>query len=186
MNRGWIMVAAALVSIGTPRVAAALSLEEGEAQSACCDPAWTVQIDPLTAALGFPHVLFERAISDHFSIYLGPHARLYDSIFSSDEREPYYGFGAEGGVRWFGTGGAPEGWWIGARLVGAALTTEVTGEREWGPGGYASLLGGYTAIIDGWFVLSGAAGGQYLHYTIEGLGPKRFFIALHTALGVAF
>ena len=174
MGRGWAVFAGVLASCWAPGTAMAQAVPEMDGISeepACCDPAWTVQIDPLTAALGFPHVLFERVISDHVSVYLGPHMRLYDSIFS-DEREPYQGFGAEGGVRWFVLGGAPGGWWLGARLVGAALTTDVSGDRTWSPGGYASLLGGYTAIIDGWFVLSGAVGGQYLNYTVEGLRPQ--------------
>lgn len=48
------------------------------------------------------------------------------------------------------------------------------------------MLGGYTFILDEWFVLSLGTGIQYLHYRVAGLGPKTVAPALHTAVGVAF
>lgn len=151
------------------------------APAAAQAPQWTVQVDPLTAALGFAHVQIERALSPRWSLYAGPHLRLYDSLLA-DTREDYTGFGVELGLRWFFSPSAPEGWWLCARGVGAALQ----GPTEAAPGGYVSALGGYTWIIDGRWVLAGGAGVQYLHYTVEGLGPRGVFPALHTALGVAF
>lgn len=142
-------------------------------------PAWTLQVDPLTTALGYVHLQIERRVAPHWSVYIGPHLRLFSPPFG--EAEDYRGYGLELGLRYFFQGTAPEGWWVGIRGVLAALRTENTRR----PGGYASALGGYTAIF-GHFVLSGGIGIQYLHYTIEGLGPKRVFVALHTALGVAF
>ena len=146
-------------------------------------PAWTVQVDPLTAALGFAHVQVERALAPRWSLYLGPHLRLYDTLLA-DTQEPYRGYGVEAGVRWFWRGTAPEGGWACVRGVGAALHT-TDGSDLRGPGGYISALGGYTAILGGRWVLSGGAGVQYLHYQIDGLGPAGVFPALHTALGVA-
>jgi hypothetical protein len=33
---------------------------------------WTIQVDPLTTALGLVHVQIEYALSDHWSVYAGP------------------------------------------------------------------------------------------------------------------
>ncbi len=148
-------------------------------------PKWTAVIDPLTFALGFAHVQIERTLTPHLSVYLGPHARLFNSLLA-DEKEDFLGFGLEAGVRYFFSPTAPEGAWIGVRGVAAWLTTDVTGETTTALGGYGSALVGYTWLPTEWLVLSGGAGGQYLHYTIAGLGPKMFFVALHTAAGVAF
>ncbi len=144
---------------------------------------WTVQVDPLTAALGYPHLQVERALSPRWSLYAGPHLRLYDGVLSQ-EHQPYVGYGAESAVRWFWAGEAPKGGWLLARGVIALLHRTDTGDR--GPGGYGSILVGYTGILGEHLVLSGGAGGQYLHYTIGGLGAAGFFPALHTAIGVAF
>jgi hypothetical protein len=145
---------------------------------------WTIQVDPLTAALGFAHVQVERALAPHFSVYAGPHMRLYDSILS-DDVEPYRGYGVEAGARWFWAGRAPAGGWLSARGVGATLRT-TDGSDLRGPGGYGSMLCGYTGIIKDRWVLSGGAGAQYIAYQIGGYGPRGVFPALHTAVGVAF
>jgi hypothetical protein len=144
-------------------------------------PAWTVQVDPLTTALGFAHVQIERAVSPHASVYVGPHLRLFNNLLD-DKDEDYTGYGVEVGLRWFFAPEAPQGWWVGVRGVAAYLQ----GPTEDVPGGYVSALGGYTWIHDGWLVLAGGLGVQYLHYTVEGLGPKGVLPAAHTALGVAF
>ena len=144
-------------------------------------PAWTIQVDPLTTALGFVHVQLERAISPHWSVYAGPHLRLYDSVLS-DTSEPYKGYGVELGARWFYAGRAPEGLWVGARAVGAWAVGPSSGS----PAGYVSALGGYTLIVAKRLVLSGGLGAQYLHYRVDGLGPRGVFPALHTAVGLAF
>lgn len=146
---------------------------------------WTIQVDPLTTALGFVHVQVERALTPELSLYVGPHARLFDSLLA-DDKEDFLGFGLEAGLRYFFAGTAPEGGWVGVRGVAAYLTAEADDTSEAALGGYGSALVGYTWIPMGWLVLSGGAGGQYLHYRIAGLGPKGFFPALHTAVGVAF
>lgn len=144
----------------------------------------TIQFDPLTAALGFLHMQFEHAPTPHFSYYVGPHMRLYDSLLSND-REPYKGLGLEVGLRYFFRDQAPEGLWIGTRGVLAAQWTPLQTEVE--PAGYVSALGGYTWISDEYgFVLSGGVGVQYIHYQIAGMGPRGIYPALHTAFGTAF
>ena len=143
-------------------------------------PNWTVQVDPLTTVLGFVHVQVERAIGDHFSIYAGPHLRLFSSPFS--DAEDFTGIGAELGVRWYMLGGAPKGWWALLRGVGAHLYTD----DNTALGGYVSGLGGYTWILWDRLVLAAGAGVQYLHYTIDDLGPSGIAPAAHTTVGFAF
>ncbi len=146
---------------------------------------WTIQLDPLTTAIGFVHLQVERSLGSSFSLYLSPHARFFNGILTEGD-EPFLGLGVEGGVRWFFTGDAPEGGWVLVRGVAAHLSTdEPTSQTAFG--GYISALVGYTAILDSGLVLSGGAGAQYLNYRIAGFGPdKGPLIALHTAIGWAF
>lgn len=143
-------------------------------------PTWTVQVDPLTTYLGYVHLQIEHAFTPHFSLYAGPHLRLFNA--PGVEPEDYKGYGVELGARWYPFGTAPEGFWTLVRGVGARISTDTNATF----GGYVSGLAGYTAIFADTFVLSGGAGIQYLHYHIDGLGPKRVFIALHTSVGFAF
>lgn len=147
-------------------------------------PDWTVTVDPLTFAIGYAHVQVERRLGHHASIYVGPHARLYDGILT-EEPEAFLGFGGEVGVRAFPFGRAPEGAWVMGRQVVARLhTTDDSADPK--VGGYSSVLLGYTGVLGRHFVLSGGAGFNYLYYDIGDYGPSGPFIALHTNLGVAF
>ncbi len=151
-------------------------------------PQWTVQVDPLTTALGFVHVQVERALAPQWSVYVGPHLRLFDSPLLSEqegvseEAKDFKGYGLEAGLRWFFEPTAPQGWWLQVRGVGAYLV----GPNETGAGGYASALGGHTWILGDVFVLAAGLGGQYLHYQVEGAGPKGVLPAAHTTFGFAF
>ncbi len=147
-------------------------------------PRWTVQVDPLTTALGFVHVQVERAFGKRLSVYVGPHLRLFDSLLE-DKTEAYTGVGVEVGVRFFPFGRAPSGLWAGIRGVGARLSTDQQGGQS-GAGGYGSALVGYTLILRDRWVLAGGLGVQYLRYRVAGMGPRGVFPAAHTTLGVAF
>lgn len=93
-------------------------------------PRWTVQVDPLTAALGFAHVQVERALTAHVSLYAGPHLRLYDGILD-DVNGSYRDLGVEAAVRVFPWGEAPVGPWVQVRGVLAGLaTTDGTDLRD--------------------------------------------------------
>lgn len=146
---------------------------------------WTITVDPLTTALGFAHIQIERRLSSNWSVYSGPNMRLFDSLLSNSV-EPYHGYGAEVGVRWFPLGGAPEGLWLVGRGVGARMVTLDPEEPLRGWGGYGSGLIGYTWLPFGWLALSGGAGVQYLRYGIDGFGTEGILPALHTAVGIAF
>lgn len=163
---------------------ATLALALGAAGRASAEPDWTVQVDPLTALLGFTHVQVERRIGDHASVYLGPSLRLYSSPLL--QREDYLGLGGEAGVRWYVLGTSPRGWWGLVRGVAARLSTEVDGTTRTAPGGYASVLGGYTWILGDFFVLSAGAGVQYFAYTVADVGLSGVLPALHTTFGFAF
>jgi hypothetical protein len=144
-------------------------------------PRWTLQVDPLTTALGFVHVQVERALASHVSVYLGPSVRLFDPL----EKSPghYRGYGAEAGLRVFFAGEAPRGAWGEVRGVVASLHGEAGATAL---GGYGSVLGGYTWIVDERWVFALGAGVQYLHYRVGELGPVGFLPAAHTTVGLAF
>lgn len=148
-------------------------------------PNWTLQVDPLTTALGFVHLQLERALGERASVYLGPHLRLFNGI-TSDAEDDFQGLGVELGLRFFFTGRAPEGAWAMTRTVTAQVTTDATGETQTSFGGYTSVLGGYTWIVDRWLVLSAGAGVQYIYYTVGEQGIEGVLPALHTAAGFAF
>jgi hypothetical protein len=146
-------------------------------------PAWTVQVDPLTTALGFVHVQIERRLSPRFSVYAGPHARLFSGILAEDG-EDHTGVGVEAGARWFflAHDHAPAGSW--AQVRGMIARVSLDGASE--PGGYASVLVGYTHIAARRWVLSGGLGVQYIHYAVGDVGTEGVLPAAHTTVGVAF
>lgn len=146
-------------------------------------PAWTVSVDPLTFALGFAHVQVERALAPRFSLYAGPSLRLYDSLLG-EPRGPYRGYGAEAGLRWFFVGRAPEGGWLMARGVLAAVVANGGGEVA--PGGYTSALVGYTWVAEGGLVLAGGLGASWFDYGVGGVGIHGVLPAAHTNVGWAF
>ena len=145
-------------------------------------PQWTVQVDPLTTALGFVHVQVERALSPQWSVYAGPHLRVFDSLLT-EENLKMKGVGVEAGLRHFWRGEAPAGPWVQVRGVLARVKAD---SGTTALGGYGSALVGYTAIFDGRWVLAAGIGAQYLHYAVEGRGPKGLFPAAHSTIGFAF
>ena len=156
----------------------------GSESTAASPYAWTLQIDPLTTALGFAHIQVERALTPNFSIYVGPSLRLYSSVFD-EEPSPFVGIGAEVGLRYFFKPSAPQGLWVQVRGVIARLSSDEQGGKT-GMGGYGSALVGYTWIFGGRWVLAAGAGVNYLQYTIAGMGTEGLLPAAHTTFGVAF
>ncbi|MFN3201182.1 MAG: hypothetical protein ACE366_22470 [Bradymonadia bacterium] len=143
-------------------------------------PTWTLQVDPLTTVIGLVHLQVEGTINDHWSIYAGPSLRFFDSPLTDDPAPD--GFGLEAGVRYYFSGTAPEGWW--GLIRGVAAQASEGDDSNFA--GYVSGLGGYTAIFDGWFVLSGGLGVQYISYKVGDVGTRGVLPAAHTTLGVAF
>ncbi len=143
---------------------------------------WTLQVDPLTTALGYAHIQVERRLAGDWSLYAGPHLRLFDGILHEDDEPSYRGYGAELGLRYFFRGGAPEGWWGQVRGVLA----RVHGDGQTSPGGYVSALAGHTWIFGERWVLAGGLGVQYIDYGVGDAGIQSVFPAAHTTFGVAF
>lgn len=171
-----------LAAILTASLFTAPALAETDPEPPAPQATWTVQVDPLTIALGFVHVQIERRLGDQVSVYLGPNARLWDLNLKDDDPS-YYGIGAEAGVRWYFRGGAPAGWWALARGVLAHLRAD---NEDTDLGWYASALVGYTWIFKGRWVLAAGLGVQYLDYTVSGVGTDGILPAAHTAAGFAF
>lgn len=167
--------------LATAAIVVLMTLPASPAQAS---PKWTLQVDPLTTALGFLHLQLEYAIAPPVSVYIGPSLHLFPGILAEKGEAPYTGVGAEVGVRAFFYGEAPAGGWVMLRGVLAHLSLDNTDITS--VGGYVSLLAGYTWIYDDWFVLSGGLGIQYLDYTVGGTGLSGVLPAAHTALGVAF
>lgn len=150
--------------------------------SAAETPHWTVQVDPLTTFIGYAHVQVEGTLSPSISLYAGPHLRLFST--PGTQAEPYVGYGAELGVRYYFQHEAPEGWWVLTR--GVLAHVQATDSDQTAIGGYGSALGGYTGILGEVLVLSGGAGVQRIQYGVGDYGVRGWFPALHTAVGVAF
>lgn len=154
--------------------------------AAADNPKTTITVDPLTTALGYAHLQVERVVGESgaWSVYGGPHARLFDGILT-ESPEPFVGVGVEAGVRWFPRGEAPTGPWVMVRSVGARLST-TDGPEETGFGGYSSVLFGGTTVMADVLVLSGGLGYNQLYYSISGYGVSGPFPAAHSNIGVAF
>ncbi len=142
-------------------------------------PNWTLQIDPLTTALGLAHLHVEYAFAEHHSLYLSPSIRLLNSPFNDDD---YDALGVEAGYRYFLHGRAPIGFWMQTRGLLSRLSTET----ETTLGGYLSALGGYTWQIRRHYILSLGIGVQYVDLSVANQGTKGLLPAAHTAFGIAF
>ena len=173
----WVVFAIAILS--APVALADSHQDGGEAQDL---PKWTVQVDPLTLALGFVHVQFERALSDKISVYAGPSARLWDLLGEDDDLD-YFGLGLEAGIRYYVRGRAPVGTWLMVRGIGAYLRDE---DSNTAFGGYVSALVGHHFVLGKRWVLGAGLGVQYLHYSVEGSGTEGILPAAHTTVGAAF
>ena len=149
------------------------------------NPRWTLQVDPLTTALGYVHLQVEFALAAHWSVYLGPSLKLLPGLLAEEDDVAYIGLGAELGVRFYFAGDAPRGWWAEVRGVLAHLST-TEGPELSGLGGYVSALGGYTWIFDDLWVVSLGLGVQYIDYAIGNAGTVGVLPAAHTTVGVAF
>jgi len=183
MQRQPRLLALATLALAAPSWPTQARADETALAPPAPKPRWTIQVDPLTTALGFMHVQVERALGDKVSLYLGPSVRLFDPL--SKEKGRYIGVGAEAGLRVFPWGGAPQGAWAEVRGVVARLHTNV-GEGATALGGYGSVLGGYTWVLGGRWVLAAGLGAQYIHYRVAGLGSVGFLPAAHSTVGVAF
>lgn len=171
------------------------SLAAAQSSSPPEAPRRNLQVDPLTTLLGFVHVQAEwitkPSSMGRFSVYAGPSLHLFDSPLVVGD-EGVLGLGVELGGRWyFRQKGSPAnpvlyyGPWVLARGVIARVSVEEPAPAA-ALGGYGSLLIGQTFLLRDFWILSGGAGLQFLHYSVDGQGIEGFLPALHTTLGFAF
>ena len=171
-----------LLSITCISLVAPLRSEAQPASDDASAPAWTVQTDPLTDALGISQVLVERRVTSHLALYIGPSLHLFDSPLLPDDEEGYKAYGTEQGARWFFDATAPFGWWAGMRLIVADLRYE--GDSR--IGGYISALGGYAWLLADRWIVSAAVGVSYFDYDIGDVGVQGVKPGAHTGIGFAF
>ena len=94
-----VLLAASLVLVAAPASASAQeSPTLPDASESAKAPKWTLQVDPLTSALGLFHLQVEYAFADHHSLYLSPSVRLLDSVLTDEE---YDAVGIEAAYRYF-------------------------------------------------------------------------------------
>ncbi|MBL4636431.1 MAG: DUF3575 domain-containing protein [Kofleriaceae bacterium] len=173
-----VLLAASLVLVASPASAQELPTPAVASESAQ-KPKWTLQVDPLTSALGLFHLHVEYAFANHHSLYLSPSIRLIDSVLTDEE---YDAVGIEAAYRYFWRGNAPFGPWASVRVVGSSLSKG----SEDNLGGYAGVLGGYTWLIGQHVTLALGLGVQYFQFEVGGSGLSGIRPAAHTAFGLAF
>lgn len=194
LRRACICVAVASFSAASAWAADAQAHDEdggshtGESSEPRLAKLGTLQVDPLTTALGFAHLQGEFVLARHWSIYAGPSVRAYDSLLG--DKDGVRGVGIEAGLRYYFGGAAPAGAWVLLRGVAARTSLTGTAREATGFGGYVSGLGGYTWLLEGGpmaaWVFSLGAGVQYVSYRAGGEGTKSVLPAAHTTVGFAF
>jgi hypothetical protein len=157
----------------------------------------TVTANPVRFALLHFQVDVERAIAPRVSLFVSPivfhHATWYP--FAKAPHMTANGFGLDAGARYFITGAAPAGAFVGPFL--SAYRGEVLHSGETTLEGYVFSPGvqaGYTMLIGRW-VLSGGGGGSYGLATEEApdgsakaeqLPHRGFWLNFRLNAGVAF
>jgi hypothetical protein len=157
------------------------------------EPVNTITFSPMPLVLNRELDLeYERAVSDDFSLYLGPSLLLGTTTPCTCS---YSGYGATVGARFF-AGRAPTGVFVG--VFGTALSASASANGSSASvSGFAYEAGGmlgYTFIIGHVVDLSLGAGAAYAHEQLSlndagnsmTVGSNGVVPALRLALGVAF
>ena len=79
------------IACSTTAAALATTSSVASADDELGSPRWTIQIDPLTTALGFVHVQVECALSPDLSLYLGPRLNLFPGILGEPNDVDFIG-----------------------------------------------------------------------------------------------
>jgi Protein of unknown function (DUF3575) len=190
-----------LVRISSSALLASLALQTLPERTALAESATSTARDPLNTVTFSPMPLvfnreldleYERAVSDDFSLFVGPSLLLGTTTPCTCS---YSGYGVTGGARFF-AGRAPSGVFLG--VFGTAFSASVSPNgSSTSANGFAYEAGGmlgYTFIIGGHFDLSLGAGAAYAHEQLTlsdagnsvTVGSNGVIPALRLALGVAF
>ena len=123
----------------------------------------TITINPGSLLLGRLRLEIEHAVDTRASVFGGVHLLVNEPFIETGPGGRVTGSGVEFGGRFFWRDGAPAGWWIGPSASVSFLET-----RDASGAGYAvSMMGGYTAIIDDFVVLSFGVGLGYFDMVLE-------------------
>jgi Protein of unknown function (DUF3575) len=157
----------------------------------------TVTANPVRFALLHFQVDYERAVAGRLSLFVSPivfhHATWYP--FARAPHMTANGFGLDFGARWFLTGSAPAGAFVGPFL--SAYRGEVLHDDDTVLEGYVyspGIQAGYTMLLGHW-ALSGGGGGSYGFATEEApdgsekaeqLPHRGFWLNFRLNAGVAF
>lgn len=151
-------------------------------------PKNTITANPLALMFGFFNFEYERAASSRLSWFVGPsYWSLSTSLGSESASVSAYGLG--GGLRYFLSGTAPEGFFVSPGISLAYATTDFgTGADAFGY--EVSAIGGYTWIFGGVFDLSLGLGAAYREMEVQAggstVGHAGVIPSGRLALGAAF
>ena len=156
-----------------------------------------VTLNPIRYGLLHFQVEYERRATDKLDWFVSPivfhHATWYP--FAHVDNTTADGFGLDFGMRYFVTGAALEGAFVGPFLSAYHGSEHRAGMTHSGyifsPGAHA----GYSAVVHRWLMLSASAGASYGFPTLEaepgsphgaGLPHAKFWINFRTNVGFAF
>ena len=157
-------------------------------------PKNTITVNPLGLALGAINFEYERATSQGMSWFVGPQYSSYSTSVIDDEYSAS-AYGLIGGVRFFLTGPAPEGFIVSPNPSVAYATASVADNSASSFSYSLGAIGGYTWIFGDVFDLSLGLGAQYISTevsvpSVEGddlkIGFSGVLPAARLSLGVAF
>ncbi len=154
-------------------------------------PTHTLTIDPGSMALGIVKVEYESAISSWSSVYVAPSVLAFKSpLLSEPQDSSLVAAGVDTGVRFFFTGRAPEGVWIGPQVGLAYVQGSVNGEQASAVGYDCAALFGGTVLVANVVDVSAGLGVAYVNEQVAvgdtNVGVSGLTPALRLALGVAF
>lgn len=133
-------------------------------------------------------VEYERAVDPKVTIFVGPAAFVAYSTANGVDRSEL-GLGGTIGARFFVSGLAPEGLFVGPLLTASYSTVREGAERRHGMRITSGAMIGYTWIFANAFDLSLGAGANYVNATRSQDGaspPGPVEASLRAAVGVAF
>jgi len=189
--KNFVRVAAALIVCSSAGGAAA---QEAAPAAPTTGPLNTITVNPLSLAFGSINFEYERATSPTFSWFVGPQYASFSTSVLDDEFTAS-SYGLTGGVRFFLTGRAPEGFFISPNASLGYASAEAGGESASALSYSVGAIGGYTWIFGDVFDLSVGLGAQYMHTEVavpdgDGddleIGFTGVLPALRLSLGVAF
>lgn len=152
-------------------------------------PRNTLSLNPLSLIFGVLSLEYERALSEHLSVYVSPSVYLaYGALESEFETT---GYGSGGGVRAFPVGAAPSGFYLAVGGEGAYAEAKGASGSARGFGYEVGAQLGYTWLIADVIDISLGAGVKYADLRVDTndgrtYGDQGVLPSLRLAMGMAF